>query len=88
MAAAKAKGKRFGRPGFGWKRVSDSEFVQDEAQQAVLAEIRSLAASGTPLNTIAGLLNERGTLTANGKKWYASSVRVVLGHSVALAGAK
>lgn len=69
---------------FGWDRTGDHaacepgkcvcRLVPNEAEQAVIEEMRRWRAEGVNDGTIARRLNERGVVGKRGGKWYATSI--------------
>ena len=83
LAAAKAKGVKLGNPKIEAAREHAVVAIKAEADSAagnvlpLIAEIRRSGA--TTLRAIADALNARGVPTRRGGRWYAASVRNVLG---------
>ncbi|MGH7707283.1 MAG: recombinase family protein, partial [Vulcanimicrobiaceae bacterium] len=78
LAHKRASGMVYGSTPFGFQREG-ARLVADDAQQAALAEMRTLDAAGASYREIARMLEAQAVLTCNGRtRWYASSVRSVL----------
>lgn len=67
----------YGKTPYGYKR-DNKNLIEDSVEMEVLRGIIALRENGYPLSAIADSLNERGKLSKNKGKWYASSVRSVL----------
>ncbi|MGH7757208.1 MAG: recombinase family protein, partial [Vulcanimicrobiaceae bacterium] len=77
LAHKRASGMVYGSTPFGFQREG-ARLVADDAQQAALAEMRTLDAAGASYREIARMLEAQAVLTCNGRtRWYASSVRSV-----------
>ncbi|WP_188585779.1 recombinase family protein [Gordonia jinhuaensis] len=64
-----------GQPPFGYRGGDSSgELVPDEAEQAVLARMRSLHSEGLATRAIADVINEEGLTTRKGGRWSSASV--------------
>lgn len=85
LAAAKVKGVKLGNPRIEAARVRAVASIQAEADRAasnvspIVAEIKKSGAC--TLRAIAEALNSRGVPTSRGGRWYATSVRNVLGRA-------
>jgi len=73
----RARGARLGAVPLGWRRQGDV-FVEDEAEQRVLARARELAAAGVNLSAIGRTLTAEGLRTKRGGAWQATTVRKLL----------
>jgi DNA invertase Pin-like site-specific DNA recombinase len=68
-------GERVGNIRFGYRMCADGKHVEPEpSEQAVIAVIRDLRASGNSLRRIAGDLNNQGWRTRRGSYWKLESV--------------
>ena len=92
LAAAKARGQKLGNPngaralrGLGNAAgVAAAVASADRHAAQVLPVIEAIRGEGvTSLLGIAGELNRRGILTARGGRWYATTVRNLMGRSIA-----
>src|SRR5712692_1087235 len=72
--------ERVGNIAFGYRLAPDGVHVEpDDAEQAAIAAIRKLRASGRTLRQIAADLNQEGRRTRRGSEWRLESVARVLG---------
>ena len=72
-------GERVGNIEFGFRLSADLRHLEpDPAEQAALAEIRSLLSYGHTLRGIATMLNGRGRRTRRGSEWRLESVARVI----------
>ena len=82
LQAAKARGKKLGSPAPHHGSVIGVQVLKDKAEQfrqAMRPIIEGLQAQGiTGYRPLAKALNERNIPTANGKKWYAATVKNIL----------
>lgn len=80
LAHKAQRGERIGEIPFGYTLGPDgSAMVRDEAEQAVIADIRTLRADGWTYRAIAAELTRRGVLTKKGNaKWTHQSVASIL----------
>lgn len=70
LAVKKGRGERAGTIPFGFRLSASQKRLEPEPdEQHVLAVIRTLRASGTPLRAIAANLNDRGLTTRRGTAW-------------------
>lgn len=86
LAVKKANGQRVGTVPYGFDLADDGiTLTENLAEQAVIADIRSMRAGGTTLEAIADALTERGVLTKTGKsRWsYQAVGRIVKRWNVA-----
>jgi DNA invertase Pin-like site-specific DNA recombinase len=92
LAAAKARGTKLGNPNGAraLRGLSNAPAIAavkagaDRHMAQVLPVVSAIRADGvTSLLGIAGELNRRGILTARGGRWYATTVRNLLGRSAA-----
>lgn len=56
--------------------------IIDETEQGVLRRIRQTREEGVSLRKIADALNRGGVPAKNGGRWYASTVRYILGNRI------
>jgi len=80
----KAKKGEFcgGKPPYGYK-VVDKKLIIDEKQAAIVREVFRLFLSGTPIQRIARLMNERGIPTdGTAKEWWPSKVWRILSNPI------
>jgi site-specific DNA recombinase len=79
MQAARSKGRRVGWIPYGKRLAPDGIHLEpDDAELAVLEEIRKLRVHGATLYGIAETLNERGIPTRHGRPWARSAVQQLL----------
>lgn len=76
MASLRARGRSTGTAPYGWRSV-EGALVPHEGEQAILAEILALRASGLSTPKIADKLNESGR-PARGRRWYQPAVWRIL----------
>lgn len=70
LAYKSAKGERIGQIPCGYKLASDGvSLVEDEDEQATIADIRVMKATGLSWREIAEMLNARGVTTKKGRAW-------------------
>jgi site-specific DNA recombinase len=75
----RSQGQRVGNIAFGFRLGPDGEHLeQNPAEQAALAEIRTLRSQGHSMRRIAAVLNHRSHLTRRGTPWRLESVARVL----------
>jgi site-specific DNA recombinase len=75
----KRNGERVGNIAYGYRLAADGGHVEpDDAEQAAIAAIRGLRASGRTLRQIAVDLNREGRRTRRGSEWRLESVARVL----------
>jgi len=75
LQAKKARGEKTGgNVPFGFN-VINGKLVKNEEEQAIISEIKSLKNKGLSLRKIAGILNEKGIVTKNGKAWTATQIQ-------------
>ncbi len=72
-----AGGHSVGRAPYGW-RASEGELVEDSAEQAIVAQMVAWSGEGVVLADIAQRLNEAGTASKAGKKWFPMTISRVL----------
>ncbi len=77
----KARLEAYSPTPYGYCRQGDN-LVSDEAEQLVLRKIRLKREQGVSLRKIADTLNRGGVPAKNGGRWYASTVRYILGNSI------
>lgn len=80
LAQKQAQGEHVGGVPFGF-RVEGTALVAVEAEAEAVAVIQTLRAEGATLQAIAETLNARGVATKRGGRWYASTVKNVLGRA-------
>lgn len=80
MERCAREGRAISRGQYGWKRVGRKMEV-DPQETEVLTAIRELRNRELTYRAIAERLNQEGVPPKRGQKWYASSVRSVLGDS-------
>lgn len=79
MSHKRRNGERVGNISYGYRLAGDGEHVEpDDAEQAAIAEIRSLRSAGTTLRGIAAALNHRAFRTRRGTAWRLESVARVV----------
>ncbi len=81
MAVKRANGQRIGSVPYGFDLASDgTTLVANEAEQAVIREIRTMREAGKTLKAIANALTERAVPTKTGKssRWSHSAVARIL----------
>ncbi len=83
LAHLKANGFAYAPTPFGFDREGD-RLVENPQEQATLARIRSLRASGESLRSIAAELNAACCSPKRGGIWYASTVAKVIARSLTL----
>lgn len=66
---------------YGFDKVNDN-LIDNEVEQKVIAEMRSMSNNGATLNAIANSLNSRNITGKQGGKWYARTVKNVLEFSL------
>src|SRR3954452_13908979 len=66
-----------GSPRYGW-RAECGELVEDPAEQAVIARMMALKATGMSMNAIAAVLDAEGAPSKRGGKWRADAVARVV----------
>jgi site-specific DNA recombinase len=86
LSHKRTKRERVGNVAFGYRLAADGVHVEpDEAEQAAIAAIRKLRASGQSLRQVASDLNREGRRTRRGSQWRLESVaRVVNSTSLSL----
>jgi DNA invertase Pin-like site-specific DNA recombinase len=78
LAAKARRGERTGQIPYGFDLASDGvKLVPNEAQQAVIAQIKELRTAGHSLREIAQELNRQGVPTQKGRTWSHNSVDAV-----------
>lgn len=85
-ARGKVDGDRGGRLPMGYRRSDDGVDVV-EAEAEIVRLIFELRTAGSTLHQIAEHLNDQGSRSRRGGRWYASSVREILGNEAAYRGA-
>lgn len=86
LAAKRKAGERTGEVPFGWTLGEDGRLVEVEAEQLVLANIRSCRAAGMSLRQIAAILTEANVPTKKGRAaWNHNTVASILARAAALA---
>lgn len=73
-AARKAEGRRIGSIPFGFTADEKGVLIDNPAEQAVLAEIKSLREKNYTLQQIADTLNSRGLTNRNGSAWNTGNI--------------
>jgi DNA invertase Pin-like site-specific DNA recombinase len=63
-----------GRVPYGYRLEEGGRLVVEEAEQVALQAIRELRARGLSLRKVAAVLEERGMLTREGRRWSASAM--------------
>lgn len=75
LQAKKARGEKTGgNVPFGFN-VINGKLVKNEEEQSIINEIKNLKNKGLSLRKIAGILNEKGIVTKNGKAWTAVQIQ-------------
>jgi site-specific DNA recombinase len=75
LQAKKARGEKTGgNTPFGFNEVN-GKLIRNEEEQSIISEIKTLKESGLSLRKIAGILNEKGIETKNGKAWTAVQIQ-------------
>jgi DNA invertase Pin-like site-specific DNA recombinase len=76
-----------GRVPYGYRLEEGGRLVVEDAEQVALQAIRELRASGLSLRKVAAVLEERGMLTREGRRWGSSALlNVEAGRLVEVAG--
>lgn len=84
LAAKKAKGECVGRVPYGWRLAADGVHLErDEDEQAVIATIRDLAASGMSRRAIVAELASRGAVSRVGRPLQVTQVGRILAAAAA-----
>ena len=79
LSHKRSNGERVGNVAFGYRLAADGVHVEpDEAEQAAIAAIQKLRASGHSLRYIAAVLNQEGWRTRRGSQWRLESVARVV----------
>ena len=79
MGHKRSQGERVGNIAFGYRLAPDGVHVEpDDVEQAAIAGIRGLRASGRTLRQIAADLNQEGRRTRRGSAWRLESVARVV----------
>lgn len=81
LAHKKAHREAYGPTPFGFDRTGNS-LVENPSEQAVVGKIQRKRAAGASLRAIADELNAASTPTKGGAKWYASTVKYLLGNEL------
>ena len=75
LQAKKARGEKTGgNTPFGFDEVN-GKLIRNEEEQSIINEIKNLKNKGLSLRKIAGILNEKGIVTKNGKEWTAAQIQ-------------
>lgn len=75
LQAKKARGEKTGgNIPFGFDEVN-GKLIRNEEEQSIINEIKNLKNKGLSLRKIAGILNEKGIVTKNGKAWTATQIQ-------------
>ena len=75
LQAKKARGEKTGgNIPFGFDEVN-GKLIRNEEEQSIINEIKNLKNKGLSLRKIAGILNEKGIVTKNGKTWTATQIQ-------------
>jgi site-specific DNA recombinase len=77
----RASGRAYSHTPYGYDRQG-AQLVPNEAEQAVLAQMRQMRAEGLSYHRIAARLNEDGIPPKSGAKWHPYSVQKVIGAPV------
>lgn len=78
-ASRKAEGKATGGTPFGYKKDANNYLIPNEAEQAIITEIKAMSDKGFSLNHISKSLNQRGVSTKNGGgKWAPAQISRIL----------
>lgn len=79
LALKRARGERVGEVPFGFRVAADGRTLErDEQEQAVLALVRELRATGLTLQQVADALNGRGIATRRGSAWRLQYIAALL----------
>lgn len=81
LAHKKAQRQAYGPTPFGFDRTG-GRLVENVREQAVIDEIQQRRTAGTSLRAIAEELNDAGTPTKTGARWYASTINYLLGNEL------
>lgn len=74
-----AKGERVGQIPYGYK-LFDTDgvlLIEDEDEQATIADIRAMKATGLSWREVAEMLNARGVVTKKGRRWTWQTARKI-----------
>ena len=84
LAVKRANGERVsGRIPFGFDLAADGvNLIANQAEQGVLAEIRTLRRCGVSFAKIAKHLNDRGVPAKRGIRWFGQTIRQILNRPV------
>jgi site-specific DNA recombinase len=78
LAHKRRIGQAFSREPYGWDQTEDGRLVRNDAEQAVIAEMRAWHSDGVTDNAIATRLNDRGVPGKRGGRWQANTVWRIL----------
>lgn len=81
LAAKRAKGERVGTVPFGFEATANGALVANVAEQSVIAEARTLRASGLTVRAIAAALAAKGITSRKGRALGASQVHAIVGRA-------
>jgi len=77
LAAKRARGEVYGKVPFGFRREGN-RLVEDESEQATLAQARALHASGISLRRVAAGLSSAGHVSRGGRPYSLSAVHAMM----------
>jgi len=78
-SAMKIKKERlevYSRPTVGFDAI-DGRLIANDAEQALIARIRSMGSAGHSFGKIADMLNAEGVATKRGGRWFASTIKQI-----------
>jgi site-specific DNA recombinase len=81
LSHKKAKGEKYSPLPFGYSE-EDGRLVELEEEAAVVVEVLAMREAGYTLTAIADKLNARGIQGKRGGKWYAGTIRYLIGRQV------
>lgn len=77
LAVKRARGEATSHAPYGWRAV-DGVLCPDEREQAIIARVRALRASGMSIRAIAAALNDAGVATRGGGPQNSNSVHLIV----------
>lgn len=84
LAVLRANGQRIGTVPYGFDLADDqSTLIQNDSEQAIIDDIRSMRKSGAKLQEIANTLTDRGVVTKTGRtRWGHPAISRILKRDV------